>query len=126
GGVRDRRDEMNLDAFIQQSDEYRDAGGLSAYYRFMSNLGNTHPFPVVRVAELRNWVDDGTYTEIMNGNYHRVGEPRPFQDDATAAAKTFGENATKVFQDTERYVNQALLDFIDATQRRFGGRTGDQ
>ena len=119
GGVRDRRDEMNLDAFIQQSDEYRDTGGLNAYYRFMSNVGNTHPFPVIRVAELRNWVDSGAYSQIMSGEYHRIGKPRPLQEDATTAAKAFGETATKVFQDTERYVNEALLGFMEAAQRRF-------
>ncbi len=121
GGIRGRRDELNLDAFIEQSDEYRDSKGLSAYYRAMSTIHSTHPFPVIRVAELRNWVDSGAYTEIMAGNYHRIGEPRPFVDDATTAGKAFSETAGQVFEDTDRYVNEALTNFMDAAKRRFNG-----
>ncbi len=121
GGVRGRRDELNLEAFIAQSNDYRDAKGLSAYYRMMATLGSTHPFPVIRVAELRNWVDSGAYTEIMAGNYHRIGEPRPFADDAATAGKAFSETANRVFEDTDRYVNEALLNFMDAAKRRFNG-----
>ena len=121
GGIRGRRDELNIDAFIEQSNEYRESTGLSAYYRMMSTLGRSHPFPVIRVAELRNWVDSGAYTEIMAGDYHRVGDPRPFRDDATTATKAFSESANRVFEDTDRYVNEALLNFMDAAKRRFNG-----
>ena len=121
GGIRGRRDELNLDAFIEQSNDYREATGLSAYYRMMSTLGRSHPFPVIRVAELRNWVDSGAYTEIMAGNYHRIGEPRPFADDATTARKAFSETAGRVFEDTDRYVNEALVNFMDAARQRFNG-----
>ena len=119
GGIRGRRDELSVDAFIEQSDEYRETKGLGGYYRVMSTLGRTHPFPVIRVAELRNWVDEGDYTEILAGNYHRIGEPRPFSDDAARAGKAFSETANQVFQDTDRYVNEALANFMDAARRKF-------
>ena len=121
GGIRGRRDELSIEAFIQQSDDYRTEGGLGAYYRFMGTLGRSHPFPVIRVAELRNWVDSGAYSEIMAGNYHRIGDPRPLREDATTAGKAFGEAANKVFEDTDRYVNEALVNFMDAAKRRFSG-----
>jgi Zn-dependent protease with chaperone function len=119
GGIRGRRDELNIDAFIEQSNEYRESTGLSAYYRMMSSLGRSHPFPAIRVAELRNWVDSGAYTTIMSGDYHRIGEPRPFTDDAATAGKAFSQTAGKVFEDTDRYVNEALFSFMDAARRRF-------
>ncbi|MGH1488785.1 MAG: M48 family metallopeptidase [Acidimicrobiales bacterium] len=119
GGIRGRRDELDVASFIEQSDEYRGETGLGAYYRVMGTLGQTHPFPVIRVAELRDWVDSGAYTEIMSGNYHRVGEPRPFADDAKTAGKAFSETAGRVFEDTDRYVNEALFGFMDAAKRRF-------
>ena len=121
GGIRGRRDELSLEAFIQQSDDYRDERGLGAFYRMMATLGSTHPFPVIRVAELRNWVDSGAYTKIMAGEYHRVGEPRPFGDDAATAGRAFSETANKVFTETDRYVNEALRSFMDAARDRFGG-----
>lgn len=119
GGIRGRRDELDINAFVEQSDEYRQESGLGAYYRVLSTLGRSHPFPVIRVAELRNWVDSGAYTDIMAGNYHRNGEPRPFADDATTAGKAFSETANRVFEDTDRYVNEALLTFMAAARRRF-------
>ena len=122
GGIRGRRHELDVDEFIEQSDEYRTSTGLDAYYRVMSSLGRTHPFPVIRVAELRNWVDSGEYTTITSGDYHRVGEPRPLADDAATAGRTFSETANRVFTDTDRYVNEALVNFMDAARRRFGPR----
>ncbi len=119
GGIRGRRDELNIQAFVEQSEEYRDTAGLGAYYRIMSTLGQSHPFPVIRVAEVRNWVDEGDYTSIMAGDYHRIGEPRPFRDDASRAGKAFSDTANKVFTETDRYVNDALLNFMDAARRKF-------
>ncbi len=119
GGIRGRRDELDISAFVEQSDEYRGESGLGAYYRVMATLGRSHDFPVIRVAELRNWVDSGAYTEIMSGNYHRVGEPRPFSEDAKTAGKAFSENANRVFEDADRYVNEALTNFMDAAKQRF-------
>ncbi|MEM7272790.1 MAG: M48 family metallopeptidase [Actinomycetota bacterium] len=121
GGVRDRQDELSIQAFIEQSDDYRDEKGLGAYYRMVGMLGRTHPFPVIRVAELRNWVDSGAYTTIMSGDYHRIGEPRPFSEDATTAGRAFSETANRVFTDTDRYVNDALRGFMDAARSRFAG-----
>ncbi len=118
GGIRGRRDELDLDAFVEQSNEYREATGLSAYYRVMGTLGRSHPFPVIRVAELRNWVDSGAYTEILAGQYHRIGEPRPFREDAATAGRAFSETANRVFTDTDRYVNDALVSFMEAARRR--------
>jgi Zn-dependent protease with chaperone function len=124
GGIRGRRDELDIDAFVEQSDQYRSATGLEAYYRVVGRLGRSHPFPVIRVAELRNWIDSGAYGTIMAGDYHRVGEPRPLTDDATTAARAFSDTANQVFSDTDRYVNDALLGFIDAARARLGRRPG--
>lgn len=125
GGVRGRRDELSIEAFVEQSEEYRSASGLDAYYRVMANLWRSHPFPVIRIAELREWIDSGAYARIMAGEYHRRGEPRPFADDAATAARGFSETANQVFTDTDRYVNQALVGFIDAARTRFGRTQND-
>lgn len=116
GGVRGRS--VNIDAFVEQSDEYGTSEGLDAYYKFMATLGRSHPFPVVRVAELRQWVASGAYDEILDGTYHRQGEPRPLAEDVAEAGKTFSDSAQKVFEDTDRYVNRALMGFIDGAKRR--------
>ncbi|MDW3177644.1 MAG: M48 family metallopeptidase [Acidimicrobiia bacterium] len=119
GGIRGQRDQLNLEAFVEQADEYRNLDGLSAYYRLMATLGRSHDFPVIRVAELRNWVDSGAYAEILDGNYHRVGDPHSTRADITTAGRNFSERAGQVFEDTDRYVNDALTNFMTSAKRIF-------
>ena len=121
GGVRGRRSELNLDAFIEQSNEYREAKGLNAYYRMMSTLGQSHPFPVIRVAELRNWIDAGDYEKILSGDYLQNGESVSMKADASTIGKNFSDKAGQVFEDTDRFVNDALTGFMNAARDRFNG-----
>ena len=117
GGIRGRTDEINLPAFVAQSDEYLDADGLNAYFKFMATLGRSHPFPVVRVAELRRWVDSGAYDEIVGGDYPTTLEDRPVGEHVADAGRNFSDTASKVFTDTEKYVNGALLGIASRASR---------
>lgn len=119
GGIRGDGHQLNLEAFIEQSDEYRSSEGLSAYYKFTSMLGQTHPFAVVRVAELRNWIESGDYHRIMAGEYRKRTDPDDFRGDAAVALSGISESATRVFEDTEGYVSRTLGKFIDAVQDAF-------
>ncbi len=122
GAIRGRADAINLAAFVAQSDEYLDAEGLDAFYKFMSTLGRSHPFPVVRVAELRRWVDSGAYDAIIGGDYANRDEPHAYTDDVGAARRNFSDTASKVFEDTEQYVNGALLKVASRAGDIFGPR----
>ena len=119
GGIRGRRDELSVDAFVEQADEYRNAGGLSAYYRLMATLGRSHDFPVIRVAELRNWVDSGDYETILGGDYHRHGDPHSITNDIKTVGKNFSAKADQVFDDTDKYVNEALTNFFNNAKKIF-------
>lgn len=119
GGIRGREGQINLDAFIAQSDEYLDAEGLDAYYKFMSTLGRSHPFPVVRVAELRRWIDSGAYGAIVDGDYVKRSDDHQYLEDVNEARRNFSDTASNVFEDTERYVNTALLGFADRASKLF-------
>jgi len=119
GGVRGRREELNVEAFVEQAQEYRDQGGLAAYYRFMNTLGRSHDFPVIRVAELENWVDSGEYATILGGEYHKVGDPHSPSEDWKTAGKNFQEKAGQVFEDTDKYVNEALTNFMNSARKIF-------
>lgn len=117
GGIRGRNDDLNIEALVAQSEEYGDAQGLDGYFKFMSTLGRTHPFPVVRVAELRRWVDSGDYDEIISGTYAKRGEERPYKEDFATARKGFSDSAQKVFTDTDQYVTGAVGGFLDRVQK---------
>lgn len=122
GGIRGRAGELDLDAFKAQSDEHLDADGLTAFYKFMGTIGRSHPYPVVRVAELRTWVDAGNYDRIIGGDYERREDDHRYTEDLTAARRNFSDTAGKVFEDTEQYVNNALLGVMDRAQRYLDDR----
>ncbi len=56
--------------------------------------GTTHPFAVVRFAELDRWADDGEYRAILAGNY-----PRREDDPETSVGDEF-RAAAKSYQDS--------------------------
>ncbi len=63
--------DMDMEEFFKQAAEYDAAGdALDSIYKLLNTLGQSHPFPVVRVAELKVWEKAG-YQDIMNGIYAR-------------------------------------------------------
>jgi Zn-dependent protease with chaperone function len=68
--------EMDVNEFFKQAAEYDGAGdALDSIYKLLNTLGQSHPFPVVRIAELKTWENSG-YQDIMNGMYQRRGEEK--------------------------------------------------
>ena len=110
-------EQMNLQAFIQQAEEYREGGDVAdQVFKILNLLGATHPFPVLRVSELRSWIESGAYDRILRGEYPRRGEPDPdYQEDLREAANAYAEGA------------RDFLDSLGGAARRmgesiFGGR----
>jgi hypothetical protein len=68
----------------------------------------SHPFAVVRAAELRRWVDDGAYTAILGGDYPR----RTGDDDAkvTDAAKEAAASYTEAFRQSQDVLGKLVHD----------------
>lgn len=120
GGTRDEEDNLDLSEFVNQSDEYmenRDV--LDRVYKLLNVLGATHPFSVVRVAELRMWVESGRYDAILAGDYTRRDEedPRPYIDDLKEAAKGYGDMASEILEDVDATVDR-IKDKVSETFRR--------
>jgi Zn-dependent protease with chaperone function len=97
GGGRD--DEMDLNEFLAQADEYRQSGDVAdSVFKVLNLLGTTHPFHTLRAAELRDWVEAGEYDRILRGEYHRRGEPlSPLMDDLRAAGESYRHGAKELF-----------------------------
>ncbi len=94
-----RGEDLDLDAFIAQSDEYRDdKDTIAGIYKVLAALGATHPFAVVRVAELRDWIESGDYQRIIDGDYRtpEVDEETPYTDDVGDAAAGYAGSARKL------------------------------
>ena len=63
-------DEMHLNEFIEQASEYEKNGDiLDSVYKVLNLFTQTHPFPVIRVKELKSWYDSGGFSSIMDGTY---------------------------------------------------------
>lgn len=102
--------ETSLQEFIVQAEEYREGGDVAdQVFKILNLLGTTHPFYVLRVSELRTWIEGGDYDRIVRGEYARRGDPDPaYQDDLKEAAKAYAEGA------------KDLLDTMTAAARRMG------
>lgn len=87
--------ETDLTEFLRQADEYR-AGGDAAdiVFKVLNLLGTTHPFHVLRAAELRDWIEAGAYDRVLRGEYRlRTDGPAPYREDLRAAASAYREDA---------------------------------
>jgi Zn-dependent protease with chaperone function len=87
--------DTNLPEFIQQAEEYRSGGDLAdQVFKVLNILGANHPFPVLRVAEMREWFQSGDYDRILRGEYRRRGEPdTAYIDDLAAAGRSYASSA---------------------------------
>jgi Zn-dependent protease with chaperone function len=94
-----RSEKLNLDAFVRQGQDYRDAEGWDRLARMRSELGMTHPHAVKRVHELMTWVQSGEYDRIMGGEYVKRGQEAGARQEADAAAEHYSERFKSFFAD---------------------------
>ncbi|MBN1961925.1 MAG: M48 family metallopeptidase [Deltaproteobacteria bacterium] len=86
------KDEMSIEEFFKQAEEYREGGNvIDGVLKIALLLGQTHPLPVLRVSELRDWVDSGDYQKILSGDYlHRdENQDDDFIKNIKAAASSY-------------------------------------
>jgi Zn-dependent protease with chaperone function len=87
-----RVEDMNLQAFLQQAEEYESTGDArEGVIRILNLLNATHPFAVLRALEIKRWVESGEYERILAGGYpNRADDPRTsFIDEVKAAAASY-------------------------------------
>src|ERR1700677_445816 len=87
--------EMNADAFHDQAREYDAAPDLrDSILKLLQLQGNTHPFAVVRFAELDQWIASGEYDRILGGDYPRRDTDRNASvgEEVRSAAKAYQES----------------------------------
>jgi Zn-dependent protease with chaperone function len=108
----------NLGEFIRQSEEYREEGELAdQVFKVLNVLGSTHPFPVIRVAEMRGWFESGAYERIIAGEYRRRGEAdAPYREDLSEAARAYREAA----KDTFGQATEGVRRVVDSFRSGFG------
>ncbi len=92
-------DEMNLQEFIIQAEEYRDSGDVAdQVFKVLNLMGSTHPFHVLRIAEIRSWIEQGDYDRIIRGEYQRRSDPDPaYGKDLREATSAYAKGAKDLF-----------------------------
>ncbi|GAA0226746.1 M48 family metallopeptidase [Actinomadura nitritigenes] len=115
-----RLHEMSSEAFLQQAREYDAAGDVrDGLLKFLNLLGQSHPFAVIRFAEIDRWARSGEYERILAGDYPRR------DDDAAASVSDEIKNAAKSYRDSwERTADPfvgKVRDVADAAASAAGG-----
>ncbi|WP_137294044.1 M48 family metallopeptidase [Nocardioides dongxiaopingii] len=105
--------DLDLSTFMAQGQEYLEAGDLrDSVLKLMLVEKTTHPFAVVRAAELRGWVDSGAYAGILGGDYARR------DDDAGAkvsdAAKDAATSYSAAFEASQDALGKLVHDLAGA------------
>jgi hypothetical protein len=111
--------EMNIDAFLQQAEEYEAGGDLrDSVLKILNVLPRSHPFTTVRAAELKKWAETRDYQRIMDGHY-----PRRTEDKDTSVSDSFRESASH-YADTVRTSKDPLMKLVGDIAGGAGGLGG--
>ncbi|WP_406272162.1 M48 family metallopeptidase [Nocardia sp. NBC_00881] len=87
--------EMNHGAFLAQADDYERSGDLRDGVLKLLNLElQSHPFSVLRAAELRRWIQSGDYDRMVAGDYPRREQDKNTRigDEMREAARAYKAN----------------------------------
>ncbi|MEU0721517.1 M48 family metallopeptidase [Streptomyces lavendulocolor] len=122
--------EMNVDAFLEQAEEYEAGGDLrDSVLKILNVLPRSHPFTTVRAAELKKWAESRDHQRIMDGHY-----PRRSEDKDASVTDSFRESASH-YADSVRSSKDPLMKLVGdiaggagdlggKLRDRFGGSSG--
>ena len=82
-------------------------------------LGQTHPFWVIRVAEIRTWIESGEYDRILSGEYDRTTDPdAEYTSDLRKAAQAYKEGAKSLLDDVGEAAKKMGASLMDTIRKR--------
>jgi Zn-dependent protease with chaperone function len=126
--------ELNPDAFREQAHEYDAVPDLrDSILKILQLQGNSHPFAVVRFAELDYWATHGEYERILGGDYPRreTDSSASIGEEVRSAAKSYQDSWARsqdpligIFRGVAETAARAGGGLFDRLQNR-GGGSGD-
>ena len=88
--------QIDIPSFLQQAKEYEEVDDIrDSFHKLRSVEGMSHPFAVVRAAQLQKWAASAEYRAILAGDYPRRDDDDPstsFTDDLRSAAKSYKDS----------------------------------
>ncbi|MGW5745651.1 M48 family metallopeptidase [Amycolatopsis sp. NPDC003861] len=129
GGIDPAR--IDVPSFLQQAAEYESVEDIrDSFLKLKSVETESHPFAVVRAAQLQKWAASEDYRAILAGDYTRRDADTPasdWKDDLKSAAQSYKESwnsstdpLTKVFSD----VGEAVSGAAGKVWNKFGNGSG--
>jgi Zn-dependent protease with chaperone function len=89
--------QIDIPSFLGQAEEYEQAGDIRDSIHKLRNVEvMSHPFAVVRAAQLQKWAAGPEYRAILSGVYPRRGADEPsstFVDDLRSAGTSYRDGA---------------------------------
>ncbi|SDI87485.1 Zn-dependent protease with chaperone function [Actinokineospora alba] len=121
--------QIDIPSFLQQAKEYEEVDDIrDSIHKLRSVEGMSHPFAVVRAAQLQKWAASEEYRAILAGTYARRDDDNPssaFTDDLRTAAKSykdsFNESSDPLFKILNG-VGDAMSDAAGKVFSKFGNR----
>ena len=114
-----RMSELSHDEFLRQAEEYDAVADVrESIIKLLQLIGNSHPFAVVRFAELDRWVSEGDYEAILDGDYPRR------EDDADASVREEVKSAAQSYQDSWSRSSDPLMGLVKGFAETAAGAGG--
>jgi Zn-dependent protease with chaperone function len=126
-----RMSELSADAFHEQAHEYDAVPDVrDGLLKILQLQGSTHPFAVVRFAELDRWAASGEYERILSGDYpHRDSDSTAtIAEEVRAAARSYQESWNRTedpFIGIVRGAAEGAMRAGEGLFGRFGRRDGN-
>lgn len=112
-------DQMNIEEFERQAMDYHAGGSaVDSVFKLMHLIGQTHPFHVVRLNELRKWIASGEYDRILLGQY-----PSRTDDPKTSAYDEL-KGSLRQYKDDFDQSKDPLLDLVKTVSQDVGQAAG--
>ena len=92
-------DNMDYQTFIQQATEFKqlDYNAMNKVIKFISIADASHPWTVMRAAELLNWINSGEYNRFSIGETSKL-----ITEDASKVITNYGDKEKR----KNKYLNQ--------------------
>ncbi|WP_328443039.1 M48 family metallopeptidase [Amycolatopsis sp. NBC_00438] len=131
GGIDPAR--IDIPSFLRQATEYESVDDIrDSFLKLRYVETESHPFAVVRAAQLQKWAASAEYRAILAGDYPRRDDDTPtsdWKDDLKSAAKSYKDSwnasadpLTKVFSDVGETVSGAA----GKVWNKFGNGSGSE
>jgi Zn-dependent protease with chaperone function len=124
--------DIDLPEFMRQAKEYEEVDDIrDSILKLMTVEGMSHPFAVVRAAQLQRWAASEEYRAILAGDYQRRADDTPsssMMDDIRAAGRSYKEswsNSTDPLAKVLSDVGEAMSGAAGRVFNRFGGGNRD-